>query len=422
MDFLSHLKTYLSDQEIKALEDSLSESSKHALLLNTNKMNEEQLLCLFPNLIRHPIVKNAYLYNKDEYDLGKSVFHALGCFYLQEPSAMIPAYLLNPQPGELVLDLCAAPGGKSMQASLLMNNEGLIISNDLSKQRAFSISENAERLGRGNLLITNNDFSLIYQKFLNYFDKIILDAPCSGSGMFRKESKMEEDWSYQKVLKFAEIQKELILISYQMLKPGGTMVYSTCSFSYEEDEEVIEHLLKNTDASIIDIEDNPLFYKSKGEGIHLLPSLFPGEGHYIALISKPGNSNVKHFEEGNNKFKFVSPYKSALKYGDYLFSVSELINTKYLNVIRYGVKVGEAFKDEIKYDHHYAHFIDKFDKEKEITFEDLIKYYQGETLNYPTEKGYILLKYNGINVDIAKSDGRIIKNRLPKGLRRKYLF
>ena len=118
----------------------------------------------------------------------------------------------------------------------------------------------------------------------------------------------------------------------------------------------------------------------------------------------------------------MSPYKSALKYGDYLFSVSELVNTKFLNVIRYGVKVGEVMKDEIKFDHHYAQFIDKFDNELEITFEDLLKYYQGETLNYKTSKGYILLKYKGINVDIAKSDGRIIKNRLPKGLRRKYTF
>ena len=422
MEFLNHLKTYLSDQEIQALEDSLNESSKHALLLNTNKMNEEQLLSLFPNLIRHPIVKNAYLYNKDEYDLGKSVFHALGCFYLQEPSAMIPAYLLNPKPGELVLDLCAAPGGKSMQASLLMNNEGLIISNDLSKQRAFSISENAERLGRGNLLITNNDFSLIYQKYQNSFDKIILDAPCSGSGMFRKESKMEEDWSYQKVLKFAEIQKQLILMSYSMLKPGGKMVYSTCSFSYEEDEEVIDYLLKNTDAIIEQIENNPLFYKSKGEGIHLLPSLFPGEGHYIALIKKPGAITPTRFEESKNKYKFYSPYNAVNKYGDYLFTMSETINTKNFNVIRYGVKVGEMIKDEIKFDHHYAHFVDKFAQEKEISFEDLLKYYQGETLNYQTDKGYILLKYNGINVDIAKSDGRIIKNHLPKGLRRKYTF
>ena len=422
MDFLSHLSKYMSQKEIEALDASLKGKSKHALLLNTNKMSEEMLLSLFPNLTRHPIVKNGYLYDKDEYDLGKSIYHALGCFYLQEPSAMVPAFLLDPKPGELVLDLCAAPGGKSMQASLLMNNQGLIISNDLSKQRAFSISENAERLGRGNLLITNNDFSLIYQKYQNYFDRIILDAPCSGSGMFRKEDKMEEDWSYQKVLKFASIQKELIVMSYQMLKPGGTMVYSTCSFSYEEDEEVIDYLLENTDASIIDIKDNPLFYKSNGKGIHLLPSLFPGEGHYICLISKPGSSLNSRFEEGSNRFKVETTYKSVEKYGDYLFTMSEKINTKLLNIIRYGVKVGELIKDEIKFDHHYAHFVDNFSKTKDISFEDLIKYYQGETLNYQTDKGYVLLRYQNINVDIAKSDGRIIKNRLPKGLRRKYTF
>ena len=422
MDFLAHLKSYLNEEEISKLNESLHEKSQHGLLLNTEKMNEETLLSLFPNLTKHPIVKNAFLYNKNEYDLGKSVYHALGCFYLQEPSAMLPAFLLSPKRGDMVLDLCAAPGGKSMQASLLMDNEGLIISNDLSKQRAFSISENVERLGRGNLLITNNDFSLIYQKCLNYFDKIILDAPCSGSGMFRKEDKMREDWSYQKVLKFAEIQKELIAMSYQMLKPGGKMVYSTCSFSYEEDEEVINYLLNNSDASLIRIEDNPLFYKSKGPGIHLFPSLFPGEGHYIALISKPGLIHQTHYEEGKNRFNIETKYQSVEKYGDYLYTMSEKVNLKYLNVIRYGVKVGEITKDEIKFDHHYAQFVTTFSQIKEITFEDLIKYYQGETLNYQINKGYVLLRYNGINVDIAKSDGRIIKNHLPKGLRRKYIF
>ena len=422
MDFLSHLRTYLNQEEIDKLDASLQEKSQHALLLNTDKMSEEAFFSLFPNITRHPIVKNAFLYNKDEYDLGKSVYHALGCFYLQEPSAMLPAYLLDPKPGELVLDLCAAPGGKSMQASLLMLNQGLIISNDIAKNRAFAISENAERLGRGNLLITNNDFSLIYNKYLNYFDKIILDAPCSGSGMFRKENKMADDWSYQKVLKYAEIQKELISMSYQMLKPGGTMVYSTCSFSYEEDEEVIDYLLKKTDASIANIDDNSLFYKSKGHGIHLLPSLFPGEGHYIAIIKKPGETKSHRFEEHKNKYKIITPYQNVERYGDYLFTMSEMVNTKYLNVLRYGVKIGELLNDEIKFDYHYAHFVETLNNVKEISFSDLIKYYQGEVLNYQIDKGYVLLKYQGINVDIAKSDGRIIKNRLPKGLRRKYSF
>ena len=422
MDFLSHLSKYLNQDEIAKLEASLKQKSQHALLLNTNKMSEEMLLSLFPNMKRHPVVKNAFLYDKDEYDLGKSVYHALGCFYLQEPSAMIPAYLLDAKPGDIVLDLCAAPGGKSVQSSFLMNNKGLIISNDIAKNRAFAISENAERLGLGNLLITNNDFSLIYQNYLNCFDKIILDAPCSGSGMFRKDDKMMLDWSYQKVLKYSEIQKELILMSYQMLKPGGTMVYSTCSFSYEEDEEVIDYLLSNSGAKTIDISDSPLFYK-KGQGIHLFPSLFPGEGHYVCLIKKPGELKVSRKDEKvSNKYQIATPYNYVEKYGDYLYTMSETFNTKKLSIIRYGAKVGEVTKDGVKYDHHYAHFIDSFEREKEIAFEELLKYYQGETLNTDLPKGDVLLKYKDINVDIAKSDGRIIKNHLPKGLRRKYTF
>lgn len=422
MDFLSHLSKYLNQEEIAKLDASLKGKSEHALLLNTKKMSEEMLLSLFPNVRRHPIVKNAYLYDKDEYDLGKSIYHALGCFYLQEPSAMIPAYLLDAKPGDIVLDLCAAPGGKSIQSSLLTNNQGLIISNDIAKNRAFAVSENAERLGLGNLLITNNDFSTIYQNYLNYFDKVILDAPCSGSGMFRKDDKMMLDWSYQKVLKFADIQKQLISMSYQMLKPGGTMVYSTCSFSYEEDEEVIDYLLSNSDAQIEEIENSPLFFK-KGQGIHLFPSLFPGEGHYICLIKKPGELKVSKKEERvANKYKIATPYTNIEKFGDYLYTMSEMINIKKLNVIRYGVKVGELIKQDVKYDHHYAHFIDSFEREKEITFEELLKYYQGETLTSDVSKGDVLLKYKGINVDIAKSDGRIIKNHLPKGLRRKYTF
>ena len=414
-DFISSLKTYLSEEEINELETSLEEKSQHALLLNVEKMSEETLLSLYPTLKRHPIVKNAYLYDKDELDLGKSVYHELGCFYLQEPSAMLPAYLLSPEEGDLVLDLCAAPGGKSMQASLLMNNKGLIVSNDISKQRAFSIVENVERLGRGNLLITNNDFSLIYDKFFNTFDKIILDAPCSGSGMFRKESKMHEDWSYQKVLKFAEIQKSLILIAYSMLKPGGTMVYSTCSFSFEEDEEVIDYLLEKSNAILKDIPDSPLFYRSKnnGHGIHLFPFLFPGEGHYVALINKPGTLVKKEKK---------APYSEQVKYGDFLFRISEPFNTKCLNVIRYGVKVGQVDKNEIRYDYHYARYKNDFEPAIEIDQKTLAKYYQGETINIPYPKGYVMIKYQGINVDIAKSDGRIIKNRLPKGLRKRFVL
>lgn len=424
MDFLNHLKTYLNDEEIKALGAALEGESKHALLLNEEKMSQETLLNLYPSLTRHPIIPNAFLYDKNELELGKSIYHELGCFYLQEPSAMLPAFLLNPKEGETVLDLCAAPGGKSMQASLLMKNRGLIVANDIARTRAYAISENAERMGRGNLLIINNDFSSIYQHYLNTFDKIILDAPCSGSGMFRKQNEMKDDWSYAKVTKYAEIQKELILIAYAMLKEGGEMVYSTCSFSYEEDEEVIEHLLNNTDATIKPIEVNPLYFvnPSKPLGIHLLPSIFPGEGHYICLIKKPGVLKEANAKPNKNKLSFDIPtngYPIMQKYGDYLYLIDKEFNYKYLNIIRNSVKVGQVDKNDIRFDYHYAHFVKEFPNVLEITQEELQKYYLGESINRQFTKGYVLLRYEGINVDIAKSDGRIIKNRLPKGLRKK---
>ena len=425
MDFLTHLKSYLSDTQIQELEASLSLPSKHALLLNEEKMSKERLLEIYPSLMQHPIIDNAFIYDKNELDLGKSIYHELGCFYLQEPSAMLPAYLLHPNKDDLLLDLCAAPGGKSMQASLLMENEGLIISNDISRQRANAIIENAERLGRGNLLVINNDFSSIFTHFINKFDKIILDAPCSGSGMFRKQKEMEEDWSYAKVTKYSEIQKSLILMAYAMLKEGGLMVYSTCSFSLEEDEEVIEYLLKNSDALIEPIEVNKLYFVNphKPLGVHLLPSLFPGEGHYLCLIKKPGVIKAATKEDKINIPFPISTngYSHYQKYGDYLYLMDKEFPIKYFNVLRNGVKVGQIDKNDIRFDYHYAHFVKDFPLTYEITQEQLLKYYQGESVPAAIDKGYVLLKYQGINVDIAKSDGRIIKNRLPKGLRKKLI-
>ena len=421
MEFSEHLKSYLSNEEIDKLTTSLEDESLHAVLLNPKKMSDEEFLKLFPDVIKHPIVAHAYIYKKELYNLGKSVYHTLGCFYLQEPSAMVPAYLLNAEENDLVLDMCAAPGGKTIQSSFLMKDKGLIISNDLSKPRTFSIVENIERLGIGNVVVTNNDLSLIYNKHLNTFDKIILDAPCSGSGMFRKEDKMEQDWSYNKVLKFAETQKELIMYAYSMLKPGGVISYSTCSFSQEEDEDVIEYLLKNTDAEIIKINDNPLFYinKKKSFGIHLLPSIFPGEGHYICLIRKPGNSvkkeNKEVIELKNKKFSLTNIYR----FGDYIFGLNYPYNFKYFNVIRLGVKIGEDIKGEIKYDYHYAHYIDNFDNTYSLQSNELQKYFNGETINVVLPKGIYLLTFDGKNVDLAKSDGRILKNHFPKGLRHK---
>ena len=419
MEFYEHLKTYLSDDEIEKLANSLSEESQHAVLLNPKKIDDGTFLSLFPRVQKHPIVPHAYIYLKELYNLGKNIYHTLGCFYLQEPSAMVPAYLLNAQKNDLILDMCAAPGGKTIQVSFNLDDTGLIIANDLSRSRANSIVENVERLGLGNIIITNNDLSLIYKKYLNTFDKIILDAPCSGSGMFRKEDKMMKDWSYNKVLKFSETQKELITYAYAMVKPGGTICYSTCSFSQEEDEDVIEYLLNNSDAEVLKI-DNPLFYinKKKPLGVHLFPFLFPGEGHYICLIKKPGNSVFKREKETINKNKFGLNFKKIYQFGDYLFGLNYDFNYRYFNVVRLGVKIGELIHDEIRYDYHYAHYQNDLPI-YELNDDTLKLYFNGESIPTSLEKGYYTLTYMGVNVDIAKADGRVIKNHLPKVFRHK---
>lgn len=427
MEFEKHLLRYLNDEEINKLVSSFDSESKHAALLNTSKMSDEMFINLFPHVIKHPIVTHAYIYDKNEYQLGKSIYHELGCFYLQEPSAMVVSHLLDIKENDFVLDLCAAPGGKTIQASLNASQKGIIISNDLSKERCRALYDNVTRLGLKNVVITNNDFKYIYQHYLSRFDRIILDAPCSGSGMFRKDIKMQEDWSLNKVIKNAMIQYELIDIAYLMLKPGGTMVYSTCSYSYEEDEEVIKHLLSSSDAILIDIPDNPLFYKSKDHiGIHLFPHLFPGEGHYICLIKKPGihkeTTYQKHQILSNLLPKEISSY-SSYKFADNLYALTNDFKYKGLNIMNFGFKVGELVRNGIIYTHSLSHVLSKYDNQIELTEEETKKYLEGLEIDKSSNiKGNVLLTYKNIPLDFSKTNGDKIKNHYPSYLRKKDLI
>ena len=427
MDFKNHLLKYLDEKEVDKLISSFEGDSKHAALLNPRKMSDEKFLSLFPHVTPHPVVPHAYIYNKEEYQLGKSIYHELGCFYLQEPSAMLVSYLLNPRKDEFILDMCAAPGGKTLQASLLMEETGVIISNDISKERTRALVDNVTRLGLKDIVVTNNDFKYIYQHYLNRFDKIILDAPCSGSGMFRKDEKMISDWSINKVYKNVMIQYELIDIAYMMLKPGGKLIYSTCSYSYEEDEEVIKHLLDNSDAQLETIEDNKLYYHSKVDiGIHLFPHLFPGEGHYICLLSKPGQIKKTTFEKKKILPQFLPTELkdySSYKFGDYLFALSNDFKYKGLNIIQFGFKVGELVRNGILYSHQLAKTLTSYNQEIELTKEEVNDYIKGlEIKKNSTFKGNLLLKYEGIPLDFSKTNGEVIKNHYPSYLRKKDLI
>ena len=416
MIFEKSLEKYLSKEEIAKLIASFSETEKKAIYLNTNKLSNENLRNLFPNLKPHPVVSNGYLYDKNEYELGKKIYHELGAYYIQEPSAMLVAHFLDAKPGEIVLDLCAAPGGKTIQTALKMQNEGLIIANDLSKSRANVLLSNIERMGISNTVVTSLDFKNYYQKFLGFFDKIILDAPCSGSGMFRKSDEMKNDWTYEKVLKNAAIQKELILMCYSMLKEGGKLIYSTCSYSFEEDEEVIEHLLKNTDAKLENIPSFKGEFRSPKykETVHLFPSHFEGEGHYIALIKKPGvllSSKISPFEvsrviqgKGNSKEiqKFLVPSKLPANF-------EEL-------ALRPGLFLGTQIGNKFVPSHHYSHVQNASDS-IELTKEETVKYLKGETINKKCPNGYIFVSYMGMNLGVTYSLNGVLKNYYPKGLR-----
>ena len=220
MDFWTHLATNFPPETAAQIRRSLSDERTRGLLINTNKISVREFYSRFPDLTAHPFVSNGFLYDQKTYDFGKLFWHDLGAYYLQEPSAMSVVSFLDIKAGDSLLDLCAAPGGKTMQASLLLGEGGIILANDISHSRALILSSNVERLGLGNVVVTNNDFQTIYQSYLATFDKIILDAPCSGSGMFRKDEKMLKDWSYNKVMACQKKQIELLHIAYLMLKPG----------------------------------------------------------------------------------------------------------------------------------------------------------------------------------------------------------
>ena len=416
MVFAKSLEKYLDKKEIDSLIASFSGKEKKAVFLNENKLKSQDFLKIFPNVKPHPVVKNGYIYDKSEYELGKKVYHELGAYYIQEPSAMLVAHFLDAKPGDVVLDLCAAPGGKTIQTALKMQNEGLIIANDLSKSRANVLLSNIERLGITNTVVSSLDFSKYYENFREFFDKIILDAPCSGSGMFRKSEEMKNDWTYEKVLKNAAIQKELILMCYSMLKEGGTLVYSTCSYSYEEDEEVVEHLLKNTDAKLENIPSFKGEFRSPKykETIHLFPSLFEGEGHYIALIKKPGvllSSKLSKIElirlvqgKGNSKEiqHFLCPSKLPNKFDELS--------------LRPGLFLGSEINNKFIPSHHYSHVKDASNS-IELSKEELIKYLKGETINKKCPDGYLFVSYMGMNVGVTYSINGVLKNYYPKGLR-----
>ena len=427
MDFKTHLLNYYENDIVEELLASLDKEDFHAVLLNPSKMNEELLFSLFGNLEKHPFVNNAYYYDKNKLPLGKNVYFDAGGYYLQEPSAMIVASLLPIRENDLILDMCAAPGGKTCQLGFRYPNN-LIISNDLSYQRAQILSSNIERFGFDNVIVTAMDPKKFPSRFKGLFNAIVLDVPCSGSGMFRKTSEMKDDWTYEKVLKCASIQKELIELASSYLSNDGYMIYSTCSFSYEEDEAIILDFLKNhQEFEIINLNTSNAFYSHETlkESIHLFPSKFNGEGHFMALLHKIGVSSKKEIKIKQTKNKFekllkdfpISQYE-IINRNDLLYGLRFPFNYDNLTILRLGLELGTIQKDRFIPSLALARSL-TWNKDIALNEEQKNKYLHGEVLNVDQKyNGYYTVSYQGLTLGFVKVSNGIAKNHYPKGLRR----
>ena len=428
MTFEENLKEYLSDTFIEELLLAQEKERTNSLILNTSKMSVEQFKKLFPLISPHPFIKNVFYYDKNIYQFGKSYLFDNGLYYLIDASSLLVSYYLPTKNGDLVLDLCSAPGGKTI--SLLLNNldKNLrVIANDISHQRALELSKNIERQGFENVIVSNNDFSKLYNKFTQKFDAIILDAPCSGSAMFRKNSLAKEDWSIGKVLKLQEKQIELLDIAYSMLKNGGYIIYSTCSFSKEENEDVIiQALNKYDDLEIVNIENKDSYYKSEElpQAIHLFPNLYDGEGQFIALLHKKGvsipqsykfKSKIVHKDLLN---KFNLDFKNEINLKNEIYFNNFPLDTSFLNSLRPGLHFGTIEKNIFIPSFHLAHYLSSLNSIP-LDEDEAKKYLHGDEIHkeLKIKNDFYIVSYNGINLGYVKYVNGRLKNYYPKGLR-----
>ena len=362
---------------------------------------------------------------------GLHPYHDAGVYYLQEASAMAPAVLLNPQPGERILDLCAAPGGKTTQIAGKMGGQGLLVCNEIHPKRAKILSQNVERMAISNALVLNESPALLSQRFPGFFDRILVDAPCSGEGMFRKEAAAVADWTEELVDMCARRQGEILDAAAKMLRPGGRLVYSTCTFAPREDEEAVASFLARHPDFAPEKVDAPWFTPGENGSFRLWPHKLLGEGHFAAVLRRMDGNG-----EGGNPASGVPvpggwvsfareqgiklPAGKAVRFGDTLFwAPEEMPDISRLRVLRPGLELGTLKKDRLEPAHALALWLRPREGDTRLAPDspELAGYLRGETIP-GSRRGFQLVCAGEYTLGWAKGDGQILKNHYPKGLRR----
>lgn len=450
--YLENMNELLSGKDFESLINSYSSIPTQGIIINKKKISTILLNKFIDGLDLTQLDRFTYEIHDKDYllkneKIGKNIYHHLGCFYVSEPSAMSIVPKLEIKEYDKVLDMCAAPGGKSVQSLMYLNEAkgGILYANEIISSRCKILSSNLERIGIGNTVILNTDPMSLKKKFYAYFDKIIVDAPCSGEGMFRKYPYAIDEWSNANVNMCSKRQKEIVACAMPMLKEGGLLSYSTCTFERSEDEDIRDFILENKEFTLV--------YEEK-----IFPFMNKGEGQYFAIFKKSCKGAYEDFSEhqqNNIKNKISDKFKSLYLDFERAYLKKTLVtDNKYISVIgdniylsnktdisldenwvyKNGILLGCVEKNTFTPSHALSHYIDadnfinKIDLESDIEIAE--KYILGQEIrinkgspyyNPLFRKGYILICYNNLGIGFGKAsmvgDNYVIKNHYPKGLR-----
>ena len=437
-EFLTRMKGLLPDFD--EFVNSYNNAPVKSFFINQNKILTDR----FVDICNWQIEKCAEGYKLlDDIKVGKSPEHHCGMVYMQELSAMMPVNFLPLNDSDWVVDLCASPGGKSIQVANKIPN-GVLLSNEIVKSRAGVLKSNIERMGLSNVCVTNNDPKDLEKFFEGVFDVVLVDAPCSGEGMFRKDENARLNWSQANVDACAIRQKAVLETANKLLKTGGYLLYSTCTFSIEENEQVVADFCSKHDYEII-----PLTYPGAEQGVRIdnfntnnclrfYPHRFDGEGQFVALLCKKEKANK--FIAGKTFYKplakFPTEYKifkafceenlkqyqhildnSIYNNGNIYYVANKQLAESGVNLVNCGVVLGEIVKNRFEPNHNMASsFGDYFNKFLNLDDNEVAKFLKGETVDCYLE-GYVLIGYKGSSLGFGKGVKGVLKNHYPKGLR-----
>ena len=415
--FLARMRASLGE-EYDAFVSSYAQPAARAVRVNTLKTDVSRFkeLCPFPCDGAVPWCKEGF-YIREERP-GLYIEHAAGLYYVQEPSAMCVAPLLGGIRGKNVIDLCSAPGGKGTQLAAQMCGEGVLFLNEINFSRAKVLSQNAERMGIKNAVVTVSAPAALAKTYPACFDAVLVDAPCSGEGMFKKEEAAVGEWSPQNVEMCARRQADILESADALLRAGGSMVYSTCTFSEEEDERTVQDFLQRH-------KNYTLVRQEK-----LYPHKVRGEGHFAALLQKEGGERAdfapappsklgereKLYRSFEGRFLNVR-FKNLYLAGEVLYSLPQGIPVSRLQTLRAGVRLGEFVKGRFEPSHSLAMCL----KEGQAAFfnvdEATAKNYLGGATFECGGSGWAVCAYKGFPLGWVKISGGVAKNHYPKGLR-----